>query len=151
MTAGDDQWSHWSEVKTKSHATSSQGLADQQLEIEKLRHFLEAHKKAMQVQIRRKQQEVVRWRSSRWQQMASSHHLQLAALNLILLVWTPGIFAYYQMMEGGHRVPVWLLYIKTRSLYLYIWAETGPSMVDALRISRDGLSARSRVLATRTY
>ena len=81
--------------------------------------------------------------------MASSHHLQLAALNLILLVWTPGIFAYYQMMEGGHRVPVWLLYIKSRSLY--IWEEAGPSMVDALRISRDGLSARSRVLATRTY
>ena len=40
-----DQWSHWSEVKTKSHATSSQGLADQQLEIEKLRHFLDLTKK----------------------------------------------------------------------------------------------------------
>ena len=142
-----DQWSHWSKVKTKSHATSSQGLADQQLEIEKLRHFLDLTKKRCKFKSEESSRRVVRWSSSRWQQMASSHHLQLAAPNLILLVWTPGIFAYYQMMEGGHRVPVWLLYIKSR----YIWAEAGPSMVDALRISRDGLSARSRVLATETY
>ena len=89
-----DQWSHWSEVKTKSHATSSQGLADQQLEIEKLRHFLEAHKKAMQVQIRRKQQEVVMWSSSRW------HHP-------IISSWLPSTRFWVFGHLGSLRIIKW--------------------------------------------